>query len=101
MLGNIFKKTSSAAAQVAGSTSIGYSDEDGDVEVGVSGRGLASAARGLGGAARRMSNAVRGVEEVDWINHAFPYNYEMTMFEEDARDIRRPQPPAGLDLVAA
>ncbi|MDO4242872.1 MAG: hypothetical protein Q4C85_03805 [Actinomyces sp.] len=104
MFGKMFKKATDAASQVAGSTEVEFSEEAGEGEVGVevrvSGRGLASAARGLGGAARRMSNAVRGVEEVDWIHHAFPYSYELELFDEDARDIRRPQPPAGLDPAA-
>ncbi|VEG28433.1 DUF6620 family protein [Actinomyces howellii] len=102
MFGKMFKKATDAASQVAGSTEVELSEETGEAEVGVSvsGRGLASAARGLGGAARRMSNAVRGVEEVDWIHHAFPYSYELELFDEDARDIRRPQPPAGLDPAA-
>jgi len=48
-----------------------------------------------------ISDAVRGVEHVDWITHAFPYSLEMLMDVDEARDLSRPRPPAGLDPAAA
>ena len=47
-----------------------------------------------------ISDAVRGVEHVDWITHAFPYSLEMLMDVDEARDLSRPRPPAGLDPAA-
>ena len=47
-----------------------------------------------------ISDAVRGVEHVGWITHAFPYSLEMMMDVDEARDLSRPRPPAGLDPAA-
>lgn len=58
------------------------------------------AASQVAGAATSAANAVRGVEEVDWIRHAFPYNYTVSMFPEDSINLRRPEPPLGMDPAA-
>lgn len=42
-----------------------------------------------------VSDAVRGVEHVDWINHAFPYDLRFSMDMDDAQDLSRPYPPQG------
>ncbi len=51
-------------------------------------------------AATSVANAARGVEEVDWIRHAFPYRYSVSMFADDSTNLKRPEPPVGTDPAA-
>jgi len=51
-------------------------------------------------AATSVANAARGVEEVDWIRHAFPYRYSVSMFADDSPNLKRPEPPVGTDPAA-
>ncbi len=51
-------------------------------------------------AVSNVSDAVRGVQQVDWIHHAFPYSLELMLDHDDARDLSRPLPPANLEPAA-